>query len=150
MGIHEIRRGDERGHRSATAHILGSLGRAARLTGDPTLARTCGAAALRIHQELEPTVNHGILSLVEDLAVLDAEGAQPERAARLFGAAEALREANALPRLASRRAECERGIAAARADLGEVRFGREWNAGRAMTRDEAIRLALDSDSLPGE
>jgi hypothetical protein len=31
-----------------------------------------------------------------------------------------------------------------------VPFAPEWNAGRAMTRDEAIRLALDSDSLPGE
>jgi hypothetical protein len=95
-------------------------------------------------------VNHEILSLVEDLAVLDAGAAQPERAARLLGAVEALREANALPRLASHRVECERGIAAARADLGEVRFGREWNAGRAMTRDEAIRLVLDGDSLPRE
>jgi predicted ATPase/DNA-binding SARP family transcriptional activator len=140
----------ERGHRSAPARLLWSLGRAARLTGDPTLARSCGAEALRIYQELEPTVNHENLSLVEDLAVLDAEGAQPERAARLFGAVEALREANALPRLASHRAECERGIAAARAALGEVPFALEWNAGRAMTRDEAIRLALESDSLPGE
>jgi hypothetical protein len=67
---------------------------------------------------------------------------QYSRAARLFGAAEALREAlGASPRTIYRE-EYERRVATARAALGAENFRAAWTAGRVMAVEEAIAHAL--------
>jgi predicted ATPase len=67
----------------------------------------------------------------------------PTRAARHFAAAEALRAAigEAMPPV--ERAQYEGAIAAARAALGEEAFAAAWAEGRAMTREQAVRFALE-------
>ena len=57
---------------------------------------------------------------------------QAERAARLCGAAEALREAIGAP-VPRYRGQYERAIALARATLGEQAFAAAWAAGRALS-----------------
>jgi ATP/maltotriose-dependent transcriptional regulator MalT len=79
------------------------------------------------------------LSLEEFAAVAAAER-QPERAARLYGAAEALREAIQCPLPTGRRALYERHLAAARAQLDAASFARAWSAGRALTPHQALTL----------
>jgi hypothetical protein len=64
---------------------------------------------------------------------------QPEHAARLFGATEAVREALGAPVPPSERADYERHVAAVRAALDAA----AWAAGRAMALEDAIVLALD-------
>jgi DNA-binding NarL/FixJ family response regulator len=64
------------------------------------------------------------------------------RAARLFGAAEALRGAVGASVLPFYRADYERGVAAARAGLDEQSFAAAWERGRAMTLEQAIGYAL--------
>jgi hypothetical protein len=65
-------------------------------------------------------------------------------AARLFGAAEALRErsGNAIE-IGARRALYEQHVALARASLGAEALAAAWAAGRALTPDEAIAEALE-------
>lgn len=67
----------------------------------------------------------------------------PERAARLFGAAEALRAAIGASRPTGFRSYFERDLAAARNSLDEAAFENAWEEGQAMTPARAIEYALE-------
>jgi hypothetical protein len=73
------------------------------------------------------------------VAALDEE---PERAARLWGAAERLRQAIGCRPPPAARATYERAIATARTALGEEAFATAWEAGRALMLEQAIAEAL--------
>jgi hypothetical protein len=77
--------------------------------------------------------------------VAGAEG-DAERAARLFGAAEALREALGAPLPPVERAHYDRSIATVRAALGEKAFAAAWTAGRAMPLEAAVARATEEES----
>jgi hypothetical protein len=72
-----------------------------------------------------------------------------ERAARLFGAEEALREAIGFSLLPAQRAEHDRDVAAACTGLGEGIFASTWAEGRALPLDRAIREALGMGARGG-
>jgi hypothetical protein len=75
---------------------------------------------------------------------------EAEQAARLFGAAEALREA-ILARLSpASRAAYERHVAAARAGLEAARFVDAWAAGRALPPEDAAAEAMRCATLCAE
>ena len=77
------------------------------------------------------------------LAATAAIQGQPVRAARLFGAAEALREAMGTAiHFSSNRALYEQMVATARAALPSATFDALWAAGRAMTLEHAVAYAL--------
>jgi predicted ATPase/DNA-binding CsgD family transcriptional regulator len=76
------------------------------------------------------------------------KGGQPERAARLFGAADALREAVGAPRSMASRPEYERNLKTARSLIHEVAFGEAWALGRAMSLEEALALAAEQVVSP--
>ena len=70
------------------------------------------------------------------------QGEDFQRAARLFGGAEALRApVNSVIDLVDQ-PEYERQVALVRSQLGETSFTAAWAAGRAMTLDQAIEYAL--------
>jgi hypothetical protein len=71
----------------------------------------------------------------------DAEGAG-RRAARILGAAEALRVTLGFPLLTSNLDHHRRAVAATQALLDNATFTAAWNAGRELTLDEAIIEAL--------
>jgi tetratricopeptide (TPR) repeat protein len=75
-----------------------------------------------------------------------AEKHLAERAARLLGAWEALREALGVPRVARECAEIERPVAAARGVLGEGAFAAAWAAGRELTIEQAVAEALNQEA----
>jgi DNA-binding CsgD family transcriptional regulator len=81
------------------------------------------------------------LDIVHDLeglaSVITVQG-EPARAARLWGAAEALREAIGAPIPPIERAAYERSVTAARAQLGEKTFAAIWAEGHIMTPEEAL------------
>jgi predicted ATPase/class 3 adenylate cyclase len=79
---------------------------------------------------------------LECLAEMAGTQGQPVLAARLFGAAETLREANGEPLWPVERSEYERNVAAVRAQLSEAGFAATWAEGRAMTLGEAVAYAL--------
>ncbi len=70
---------------------------------------------------------------------------QAERAARLLSAAETLLDSIGLSLAAwpEVRADFDRYVAAARAQLDEATFKAAWAEGRAMSLDQAIALALE-------
>jgi tetratricopeptide (TPR) repeat protein len=83
---------------------------------------------------------------VAEWAGLAESCGQPERAARLLGAAEAIWEANDLLLTPFTQFIYERNVAAVRAQLDEDRFATAWAEGRAMTQEQAVDYALEQDS----
>jgi len=76
---------------------------------------------------------------------------QSSRAARLGGAASALRESIGSPRSPAEQEEIDQQVAAVREALGEAAFAAAWDAGRAMTWEQAVEYALagpDGDAEP--
>ena len=65
------------------------------------------------------------------------------RAARLFGAAEALRETSGEVLILAEHSVRERHVAIAQVHLDEAAWQAAWAEGRAMTLEQAIAYALD-------
>jgi hypothetical protein len=85
-----------------------------------------------------------------DFGVLARMAGQPERAARLLGAAEALRGAlNAQISVRQRPSHAET-VQAMRAALGDAPFEHAWAAGRALTPEEAVADALEEGGGRGD
>ena len=83
-------------------------------------------------------LSHGLVAIA-DLAAVQGQAA---RAARLFGAAGALRDGagfQSSPQLQSNLGRC---IAEIRSQMGEDAFAAAWAEGRAMSMDQAIALAM--------
>jgi hypothetical protein len=78
------------------------------------------------------------------------EEVQAERAARLLGAAMALRERVGVPQGPQRRADVDRAAASLREALGEERWAAAFAAGQALALEEAVQEALgDAESAVG-
>jgi non-specific serine/threonine protein kinase len=92
---------------------------------------------------LQETGNPLYMQNLELLAAAVSMRGEHGRAAWLFGAAEALREAAGAFVLPLYRAEYERGVATARAGLAEAAFSAAWAEGRAMTPEQAVEYALE-------
>jgi tetratricopeptide (TPR) repeat protein len=118
------------------------LGRVAHAEGD-----VAGAAAyfkeslaFRPEQRLDQRAHaYGL----EGLAGVAVARGHPVRAGRLFGAAAALRDSADFPLSPVMRADYERDLAAARAQLDEATFAVAWAAGRGLLLEQAIAYALE-------
>jgi predicted ATPase/class 3 adenylate cyclase len=131
----------ELGDRSLLSWSIFGLGWVAVRQGDWSAARAHYLESLAIQNELG--IRAGLPTWFDALARIAAAEGAPERAARLFGAAEALRDAMGMLRSAPvDRADYERDVAAARAQLDETAFSAAWAEGRAMTPDQAVADAL--------
>jgi DNA-binding CsgD family transcriptional regulator len=75
---------------------------------------------------------------LEGFAGVVAVRGEPAWAARLWGVAEALREAMGTPIPPVFRTDYDRSVVAARAQLGEKAFAAAWAEGRAMTLEQAL------------
>jgi hypothetical protein len=85
-----------------------------------------------------------ITESLEGLAAAEAPLGQAIAAARLWGAAERLRQESGAPLPPSERPRYERHVAAARASLeDDTAFAAAWAEGRAMPLERAIGLALE-------
>ncbi len=117
-----------------------NLGIVASHQGDYPAARSLLEESLSI--QLESADKGSICHELDAFGILAAAQRQAERAARLLGAAEALREAIDAPLPPSERASHDSDIAGVRAALGEEAFATAWAQGRAMTLEQAIEYAL--------
>ena len=79
-----------------------------------------------------------IAASLEGLAALETVQGAPRHAARLWGAAEALREAIGAPIYPVYRASYEQAVANVRPMLGEQAFRMAWAEGRSMTPEQAL------------
>jgi DNA-binding CsgD family transcriptional regulator len=81
---------------------------------------------------------------LEGLAVLSGGQGKPGQAARLWGAAEALREAIGAPMHPVHRASVEQALTLARTTLGEQAYVSAWEEGRGMTAEQALATQLSA------
>jgi len=79
---------------------------------------------------------------LECFAFISVASEQYLRAAKLFGAAESLREAINSIRIPVEQKEFEEAKSRLQTDMGEGEFDKAWEEGRLITMDEAIELAL--------
>ena len=81
----------------------------------------------------------------EGLAAVLAFTERPEEAARLLGAAEALRESLGVGLAPAEQTTHDETVEAVRSALTEDRFGADWRHGREMPLDDAIAYALEEE-----
>src|SRR5262249_39680077 len=125
--------------------LLNNLGFVAQHLGDYPLAASRSAEALSLARELglKRMIAESLAALAGPQIGVDASPAAMARAARLLGAAEALREAIGFDWGAADRPVHERTAAAVRSQLDEAAFAAAWAEGRAMSSEEAIAYALE-------
>ena len=111
--------------------------------GDLSFARTLYEESLTMARELgqRELISTGL----EGLARVIAAQGDPAQAARLWGMAEALREALGAPLHPVERADYDPAVAAVRDQLGEEAFISTWQEGRLLPADQALKRAT---SLP--
>jgi non-specific serine/threonine protein kinase len=83
-----------------------------------------------------------IIPALEGLAGALGMQGRAEHAARLLGAANSLRRVSDLPLSPIDRADYDRNVVAARAQLDEATFAASWAVGRALSLEQAIAEAL--------
>ncbi|MGH2562792.1 MAG: LuxR C-terminal-related transcriptional regulator [Thermomicrobiales bacterium] len=131
-----------------TGFALRALGTLACAQHDNVMA----AARFRTCVELwwEHGYRRGVGCAFVGLATVAGAMGQPEQAARLLGAVEAVREEYGLALWSTEQAMAAVAMADARAALGEAAYTRAWDAGHALPLEDAVAeaLALAVDDAP--
>ena len=145
----------EIGVRFCLAGALGSLGQVAVRHGDLAAARAHFEESLEVVRAQED--RYYTAFGLEGLAEVAAAQGHPAWAARLWGAAETLREGMGIPalpvHLPVERAVYEQAVASLRMQLGERAFAAAWAEGRSMTPEQAVAAqgqAVASGPSPAE
>jgi tetratricopeptide (TPR) repeat protein len=130
------------------AYARRGLGHALSRQGDTRSAHGFLVEALRAFRDLREY--KAVPGCLEGLAALATATDRPERAAQLFGAAAALRNAMSIALPPAERAHLERQLEAVRARVAEEVFAPAWECGHAMSTVQAIEeaLALEASSEP--
>jgi hypothetical protein len=81
--------------------------------------------------------------VLEGIAAVLAVRGNPHRAARLFGAADTVRQETGVVRYAADRGSYGQDVAAVRTRLGEPASAVAWAEGRTMSLEQAIGYALE-------
>ena len=129
------------GDRRGVAGQLNNVGRTECAKGNFAAGRALHEESVQILRELGD--RKVFAEALEGLANAAAGLADPVEAARIWGAAEQLRESIGCPLPPKDLAGYERQVAAARANLGDdPAFAEAWAQGRAMTLEEAQDFVL--------
>ena len=125
--------------RDGKARTLAHLAQVVACEGDAATARALYEQCLAMARKgpfrrFTPFYLEGLAGVVA------AQGELPW-AVRLWGAAEALRDAMGTPIPPAYRLDYERAVAAARTKLGEQAFATAWAEGRSMTLDQVLGAA---------
>jgi predicted ATPase/class 3 adenylate cyclase len=129
--------------------VLTFLGMVSSYLGEHQAARSFQRECLPLSLELKSEL--AIAQNLEGLAAAWQVEGQVERAARLFGAADALREAISTPLDPVEQQVYDRPMAALRASLGDQAYAAARAVGRAMPLQHAVEEALSaatSQTLP--
>ncbi len=119
---------------------LVSLGDVAAEQGDRDAARAWYVESLQISRELGETAR--IPRILESLAVIAALDGDAGRALRLAGAASTLRDEIGVGLTPAQHARIDGALGAVQWGLGEEARTAAWQAGRAMSLEEAVQYAL--------
>jgi predicted ATPase/class 3 adenylate cyclase len=130
-------------YRKGAAESLSLLSRIATERGDYESARTFCNECLAIAKELgdRELLASGLERLAGVIAAEESEGTSARGAlwaAKLWGAAESLRQIISAPISPLERATYENAVSAIRMQLSEETFDAAWTEGRNMTPDQAL------------
>jgi non-specific serine/threonine protein kinase len=133
----------ELGAKRWLVRCVANLGAVARKQGKLEQAHELVREGLVLARELGDQVS--TLQLLGSMAALLVARGELERAAGLKGAETGLRERLSMPLPPVYQAESEETLTQARELLGGEGFTRAWEAGRTMSLDEAVTIALGED-----
>jgi len=119
------------------------LGHIARHTGDLAQARLIYQETILGWQKMGNRA--ATAHQLECFGYLAIAGEEPQRAARLFGAGEALREKAQTPMIDKEQVEYNQAVAQLRSMLDAAEFDTLWEAGRATSMEQAINFALKEE-----
>src|SRR5579863_6445856 len=128
------------GDRVDTAEAIMGLARVAMAQDNVALALQRYQECLAMQHELN--CQEFIPACLEGLGIVVAAQGEPAKAARLWGTAEALRDAMAAPMYPIYLADYDKAVATARSELGENTFAAAWAEGRATPLEQTINEAL--------
>ena len=137
------------GNRWGIALSLNNLARVTRDLGEWSRTMALCAESIALFRDLGD--RHGIGWVLSNLAIVAQRRGAAERAARLHGAAEALREtlgSSSLSLSPSERTAYEAAVAAARAGIGEEAFAVAEAVGRSMPLAEVVDRAVSEAGEP--
>jgi non-specific serine/threonine protein kinase len=139
------------GDQRAVGMMLHFLGRALVRLGSHAQAAELLAESLALLFKIGDR-GSGMASVLQGLGSLANERSDYQRAALLYGAAEALREASGAQLwMLTDREDWERSVAEVRARLGKDSFAAAWAEGRSITLEQAIAKAQRvTTPLPAE
>ncbi len=134
------------GHNGMITGMTSEIAHTQRALGNYAAAKNTYRETIKLYQDYgnRPAVAHQ-LECFAMIAVVEEES---QRAARLFGAAEAIRESTGHKRTDEEEAEEAQFMSRLRAMLpakypqGEAEFNALWVEGKSMTMEQAIQLAL--------
>jgi ATP/maltotriose-dependent transcriptional regulator MalT len=126
----------EIGSQWGIAESLTVLAQVEASQGDLAAAHTLYEDSLTIARER--SYKDLLPSCLEGLAGVVAMQGKPAWAAQLWGTAEALREAMGTPIPPVYRADYDRSVTAARAEVGGKAFAKAWSEGRMMTPEQTL------------
>ncbi|MEO8357454.1 MAG: adenylate/guanylate cyclase domain-containing protein [Chloroflexota bacterium] len=128
------------GHKGMAATITSEIAHTQRAMGNYAEARKTYQNTIKVFQDYgnRPAVAHQL----ECFAMIAAVEEEPLRAAKLFAAAEAIRDVTGHKRTNEEEAEEAQFMGRLRAMLPEAEFNALWAEGRSMTMEQAIELAL--------
>jgi tetratricopeptide (TPR) repeat protein len=132
--------------RGDAARATALCGEAVALLRDGGDRKSLGHECLRLLRELGTRLN--VADCYERLVWVAHARGQPEQAARLLGAAEALRAATGTPLAPVRRGDHDAVVAAVRAALDEATLAAAWAQGQALSLEEAAAYALEDAPAP--
>lgn len=122
------------------AHAFSNLAAAEHYLAHYEQAQVLFKQSLAMRRELGD--RPGIVECLEGLAMGCGAQGQPEWAAQFFGAAEALREQIGKPVLLTGRPEYGRLVDLARSQMDPAAWQAAWAAGRAMSLEQVVALAI--------
>jgi predicted ATPase/class 3 adenylate cyclase len=128
-------------HKGLMAIMTSEIAHTQRAQGDFTKAKNTYRQTIKVFQDQgnRPAVAHQL----ECFAMIAIVEEDPQRAATLFGAAEAVRERTGHQRTDEEQVEHEQFLVRLRSMLPEAEFQALLTDGRAMTMERAIEYALE-------
>jgi predicted ATPase/class 3 adenylate cyclase/Tfp pilus assembly protein PilF len=137
----------ELGARGGVALGLCNLGWMALL--QDRLGRTADLHRESLSLSWDAGLNQLVQSALEGFSCVAGAKGEAQRAARLWGAAQALHETKGIPRDDDFLAEADARISAVRSGMGEEAWEEALREGLAMTLDEAVSYALEEEEASG-
>jgi predicted ATPase/class 3 adenylate cyclase len=130
------------GHKGFMTVMTTEIAHVDRALGNYTKAKNTYKETIKVFQDVgnRPAVAHQL----ECFAMIAVVEEEPQRAAKLFGAAEAIRDVTGHEPTDEEQAEEMQFITRLHVMLSDTEFNALWAEGRSLTMEQAIQLALEN------